>query len=136
MIMIPHITNLLLILYLLGDSLISCKSNKQLIVSQFLTKTEYRAMKSTTKEIVWLCWLLVDLRVFHSHPTHIYCDTRVLFRLLTTRFFMNELSTLRSIVFLLVIISSIAPLLCPLFFLFCRLQISLSNYILFPAFIF
>ena len=41
--------------------------------------------------------------------------TRVLFRLLTTQFFMNKLSTLRSIVILLVIISSITPLLCHMF---------------------
>ena len=47
--------------------------------------------------------------------------TRVLFRLLTTRFFMNELSILRSIVILLVIISSMAPL---LFLLFLLLQIA------------
>jgi len=47
--------------------------------------------------------------------------TRVLFRLLTTRFFMSELSTLRSIVILLVIISSMTPLLYLLFLLPCRL---------------
>jgi hypothetical protein len=43
--------------------------------------------------------------------------TRVLFRLLTTQFFMSALSTLRSIVIFLVIISSITPLLCLLFLL-------------------
>ena len=62
--------------------------------------------------------------------------TRVLFRLLTTRFFMNELSTLRSIVILLVIISSMTPLLCLLFLLLCRLQISLPSCILFLVFVF
>jgi len=62
--------------------------------------------------------------------------TRVLFRLLTTRFFMSELSTLRSIVILLVIISSMAPLLCLLFILHCRLQISLPKRISYLVFIF
>jgi hypothetical protein len=59
---------------------------------------------------------------------------RVLFRLLTTRFFMSELSTLRSIVILLVIISSMTPLLCLLFLLPCRLQISLPRCI--PSLVF
>jgi hypothetical protein len=62
--------------------------------------------------------------------------TRVLFRLLTTQFFINELSTLRLIVILLIIISGIAPLLCLLFLLPCRLQISLPSYIPFLVFVF
>ena len=33
-------------------------------------------MTFTTKEIVWLRWLLVDMRVFLSHPTPIYCDNK------------------------------------------------------------
>jgi len=34
------------------------------------------AMASTTKEIVWLRWLLADMRVFFSHPTPMYCDNQ------------------------------------------------------------
>jgi len=52
----------------------------------------------------------------------------VLFRLLTTRFFMNELSTLRSL-------SSMAPLFCLLFLLPSNLQISLLSRISFLIFI-
>jgi hypothetical protein len=33
-------------------------------------------MTSTTKEIVWLRWLLADMRVFFSHPTPMYCDNQ------------------------------------------------------------
>jgi len=58
----------------LGDSLISWKSKKKYIVSQSSTEAEYRAMTSTTKEIVWLRWLLADMRVSFSHPTPMCCD--------------------------------------------------------------
>jgi hypothetical protein len=60
----------------LGDSLISWKSKKQSIISQSFTEAEYRVMTSTTKEIVWLRWLLANMRVFFSHPTHMYCDNQ------------------------------------------------------------
>ena len=58
----------------LCDSLISWKSKKQYIASQSYTEAEYHAMTSTTKEIVWLRWLLADMEVFFSHPTPMYCD--------------------------------------------------------------
>ena len=60
----------------LGDSLISWKSKKQTVVSQSSTEAEYRAMASTTKEIVWLRWLLADMGVSLSHPTLMYCDNK------------------------------------------------------------
>ena len=60
----------------LGDSLISWKSKKQSIVSQSSTEAEYRAMASTTKEIVWLRWLLADMGVSFSYPTLMYCDNK------------------------------------------------------------
>ena len=33
-------------------------------------------MASTTKEIVWLHWLLADMGVFLSHPTPMYYDNK------------------------------------------------------------
>jgi hypothetical protein len=62
--------------------------------------------------------------------------TRVLFRSLITWFFMSELSTLRLIVILLVIISSMTSLLCLWFLLPCRLQISLPMRISSLVFVF
>ena len=60
----------------LGDSFISWKSKKQSIFSQSSTEVEYRAMASTTKEIVWLRWLLADMGISFSHPTPMYCDNQ------------------------------------------------------------
>ena len=60
----------------LGDSLISWKSKKQPIVSLSSIETEYHVMASTTKEIVWLRWLLANMEVFLSHPTPMYCDNK------------------------------------------------------------
>ncbi|XP_058754773.1 uncharacterized mitochondrial protein AtMg00810-like [Vicia villosa] len=60
----------------LGDSLISWKSKKQDIVSHSSTEAEYRAMASTTTEIVWLRWLLSDMGVILSEPTPMYCDNK------------------------------------------------------------
>ena len=74
MTMISRIASLLLVFVFLGDSFISWKRKKQSIISQSSTEAEYRVMTSTTKEIVWLCWLLADMKVFLSHPTIIYCD--------------------------------------------------------------
>jgi hypothetical protein len=59
MIVIPQVASLLPVSVSLGDYLIFWKSKKQSIVSQSSTKVEYRAMTSTTKDIVWLRWLLL-----------------------------------------------------------------------------
>jgi hypothetical protein len=58
----------------LGDFIIYLKSKKQSIVSQSSIEVEYHAMTSTIKKIVWLHWLLVDMRVSLSHFTPMYCD--------------------------------------------------------------
>ena len=60
----------------LGDYLISWKSKKQSIACLTSTEAEYCDMDSITKEIVWLHWLLADMRVFLSHPTLMYCDNK------------------------------------------------------------
>lgn len=60
----------------LGDSLISWKSKKQDVVSRSSTEAEYRAMASTTSEIIWLRWLLTDMGVSLSGSTPMYCDNK------------------------------------------------------------
>jgi hypothetical protein len=60
----------------LGDSLISWKSKIQDIVSRSSTEAEYRAMASTTTEIIWLRWLLLDMGISLSEPTPMHCDNK------------------------------------------------------------
>ena len=60
----------------MGDSLIFWKSKKQSVVSKSSIEAEYRAMASTTTEIVWLRWLLTDMGVFISSPTLMFCDNK------------------------------------------------------------
>uniref|UniRef100_A0A3Q7X403 Uncharacterized protein LOC113785767 n=1 Tax=Cicer arietinum TaxID=3827 RepID=A0A3Q7X403_CICAR len=60
----------------LGDSLISWKSKKQDIVSRSSTEAEYRAMASTTAEIIWLRWLLSDMGISLAEPTPMHCDNK------------------------------------------------------------
>ena len=62
--------------FFLVDSLISWKSKKQSIVSLSSTESGYRVVISTTKEIVWLRWLLADVRLFLSHLTPMYYDNK------------------------------------------------------------
>jgi len=93
-------------------------------------------MAFTTKEIVWLRWLLADMRVFFSHPTPMNCDNQSSIQIAHNSIFMSELNTLKSIVILLVIISSMTPLLCFLFILPYRLQISLPRRISYLVFVF
>ena len=62
--------------FFLVDSLISWKSKKQPIVSLSSTESGYRVVISTTKEIVWLRWLLADVRLFLSHLTPMYYDNK------------------------------------------------------------
>ncbi|XP_019435495.1 PREDICTED: uncharacterized protein LOC109341997, partial [Lupinus angustifolius] len=59
-----------------GDSLISWKSKKQDVISRSSTEAEYRAMATTTAEIVWLRWLLASLGVDQPEPTPMYCDNK------------------------------------------------------------
>ena len=46
------------------------------LFSYFLEKQETIYCMLTTKEIVWLHWLLADMGVSFSHPTPMYCDNQ------------------------------------------------------------
>ncbi|KAJ0621772.1 putative RNA-directed DNA polymerase [Helianthus annuus] len=60
----------------LGETLISWKSKKQNVVSRSTAEAEYRAMCSTTCEIMWILNVLSELKIFCSLPVKLYCDSK------------------------------------------------------------
>lgn len=58
----------------IGNFFISWKSKKQNTVSWSSTEAEYRAMATTTCEIVWVVGLLRDMGVHLRGPTTLFCD--------------------------------------------------------------
>lgn len=59
-----------------GGNLVTWKSKKQNVVARSSAEAEYRAMASTTGEIIWLRALLKDLGFSSPHPTNMYCDNQ------------------------------------------------------------
>ncbi|XP_028100414.1 uncharacterized protein LOC114299782 [Camellia sinensis] len=64
--------------FFLGDFLITWRSKKQTIVARSSIDAEYRALADTTQELVWLRWLLTDMRILHPAATTLYCDNQSL----------------------------------------------------------
>ncbi|GAU39523.1 hypothetical protein TSUD_222930 [Trifolium subterraneum] len=62
--------------FFIGSSLISWKAKKQLTVSRSSSEAEYRALSSTTCELIWLLSLINDLKIQCDKPPVIYCDSQ------------------------------------------------------------
>lgn len=60
----------------LGGNPVSWRTKKQSVVSRSSAEAEYRAMASTTCELLWLQTLLRDLAVPLSSPITLYCDNQ------------------------------------------------------------
>ena len=60
----------------LGNNLISWLSKKQPIVSRSSAESEYRALALTTSEILWITYLLQDLKVSLTHTQVLLCDNK------------------------------------------------------------
>ncbi|XP_026458766.1 uncharacterized protein LOC113359327 [Papaver somniferum] len=60
----------------LGDSLISWRSKKKSVVSRSSAEAKYKSLVHTMSELIWLRWLLCDMRVQLSTSTPVYCDNK------------------------------------------------------------
>ncbi|CAM8963152.1 unnamed protein product [Rhodiola kirilowii] len=61
---------------LLGTSVISWKTRKQIVVSRSSAESEYRSMAAACSEIAWLIRLLADMNVPITNPVPLYCDNQ------------------------------------------------------------
>ncbi|XP_068645285.1 uncharacterized mitochondrial protein AtMg00810-like [Aristolochia californica] len=60
----------------LGNSLVAWKSKKQSVVSCSSAVAEYRAMATTTAELIWFLRLLEELGFHQLSATPIFCDNQ------------------------------------------------------------
>lgn len=58
----------------LGDSLVSWRTKKQNTVACSYVEAEYRSMGSTTREILWLTYLLRDFNIEYTLSVSLMCD--------------------------------------------------------------
>jgi hypothetical protein len=59
-----------------GGNLVTWKSKKQNIIVRSSAETEYRAMASTTSELIWIKQLLVELGIYTREPMKMYFDNQ------------------------------------------------------------
>ncbi|KAM1425821.1 hypothetical protein TB2_017749 [Malus domestica] len=59
-----------------GGNLVTWKSKKQSVVARSSAEAEYRAMASTTCELIWLQGLLNDLGFKRTLPMPLFCDNQ------------------------------------------------------------
>lgn len=82
----------------LGDSLLSWRTKKQNTVSRSSAEAEYRAMTTTTCELVWICGILHDMGVVLNQPATLYCDNKAALHIAANPMYHERLNILRSIV--------------------------------------
>jgi hypothetical protein len=62
--------------FFIGNSLVSWKAKKQITVSRSSSEAEYRALSTATCELVWILYLLRDLKIICTRPPVLYCDNQ------------------------------------------------------------
>lgn len=59
-----------------GGNLVTWKSKKQNVIARSSAEAEYRAMASTTSELIWLQSLLKDFGFVIPQPMELFCDNQ------------------------------------------------------------
>jgi hypothetical protein len=62
--------------FFIGNSLVSWKAKKQIIVSRSSSEAEYRALSTATCELIWMLFLMKDLNIASTRPPVLYCDNQ------------------------------------------------------------
>ena len=60
----------------LDGNLVTWRSKKQNVVSKSSTEVEFRAISKGIDEILWLRYLLQDLRIPYKEPIQLLCDNK------------------------------------------------------------
>jgi hypothetical protein len=59
-----------------GGNLAIWKSKKQNVIARSSVEIEYRAIASTTSELIWIKQLLTDLHITINSPMKLFCDNQ------------------------------------------------------------
>jgi hypothetical protein len=62
--------------FFIGTSLVSWKAKKQVTISRSSSEAEYRALSTATCELIWILFLLRDLKITCHKPPVLYCDSQ------------------------------------------------------------
>lgn len=105
-----------------GNSLISWKSKKQMIVSTSCVEAEYRALSIIVRELQFFSYLLSELKNSSSSPYCLWFDNQAALHIAANPFFMNGLNIWRLIVLTVILFarssktdSSIYAMFIPIF---------------------
>ena len=60
----------------LGGNLVTWRSKKQNVVSKSSTEAEFRAISKGIDEVLWLRYLLRDMKIIYKEPIRLLCDNQ------------------------------------------------------------